>query len=102
MYRQHIDIRDVARRILKALNKDESLIKYVEDRPGHDRRYAIDSSKLETQLHWRTQIPFDTGLQETIQWYRSNPVWIEHVRSGAYLTYYERMYGRRQETLSKR
>jgi dTDP-glucose 4,6-dehydratase len=93
---------DVAHRILRALNKDESLITYVEDRPGHDKRYAIDSSKIEKQLNWRAQIKFDAGLQETIAWYRGNAAWIEHVRSGAYLTYYDRMYGRRSQTLSER
>ena len=100
--RQELPNLDVARRILRALNKDESLITYVEDRPGHDRRYAIDSSKIETQLHWHARISFDVGLQETIQWYRGNAAWIDHVRSGAYLTYYDRMYGRRRQTLSER
>jgi dTDP-glucose 4,6-dehydratase len=93
---------DVARMILKALGKDESLLTYVEDRPGHDRRYAIDSSKLETQLHWRPLIPFDAGLRETIEWYRTNPAWIDNVRSGAYRTYYDRMYRQRRKTLSER
>jgi dTDP-glucose 4,6-dehydratase len=93
---------DVARMILKALGKDESLLTYVEDRPGHDRRYAIDSSKLETQLHWRPLIPFDAGLRETIEWYRANPAWVDNVRSGAYRTYYDRMYRQRRKTLSER
>jgi dTDP-glucose 4,6-dehydratase len=93
---------DVARMILKALDKDESLLTYVEDRPGHDRRYAIDSSKLEAQLHWRPLIPFDAGLRETIEWYRTNPAWIDNVRSGAYRTYYDRMYRQRRKTLSER
>jgi dTDP-glucose 4,6-dehydratase len=93
---------DVARMILKALGKDESLLTYVEDRPGHDRRYAIDSSKLETQLHWRPLIPFDAGLRETIEWYRTNPAWVDNVRSGAYRTYYDRMYRQRRKTLSER
>jgi dTDP-glucose 4,6-dehydratase len=93
---------DVARMILKALGKDESLLTYVEDRPGHDRRYAIDSSKLETQLHWRPLIPFDAGLRETIEWYRANPGWVDNVRSGAYRTYYDRMYRQRRKTLSER
>jgi dTDP-glucose 4,6-dehydratase len=93
---------DVARRILKALGKEESLLTYVQDRPGHDRRYAIDSSKIGAQLNWRAQTKFDAGLQETIAWYRNNSAWIEHVRSGAYLTYYDRMYGNRSRTLSER
>ncbi len=71
-------------------------------RPGHDRRYAIDSSKLEADLGWRAGTLFDTGSRETIEWYRGNSGWIEHVLSGAYLTYYDRMYRQRQQTLSQR
>ncbi len=100
--RQELPNLDVVRRILKALGKDESLITYVEDRPGHDRRYAIDSTKMETQLHWRPKVTFDIGLQETIEWYRNNSAWIENVRSGAYRSYYDRMYGQRRQTLSER
>jgi dTDP-glucose 4,6-dehydratase len=91
----------VARMILKLMGKEESLITYVQDRPGHDRRYAIDSSKLEADLGWRARTLFDDGLQETIEWYRANSGWIERVRSGAYLTYYDRMYRQRQQTLSE-
>jgi len=100
--RQELQNLDVARRILKALDRDESLLTFVEDRPGHDRRYAINSSKMKTQLNWRARVPFDAGLQDTIEWYRSNSAWIENVSSGAYLTYYDRMYGRRSQTLSER
>ena len=100
--RQELPNLDVARRILKALNKDESLITHVEDRPGHDRRYAIDPAKLETELQWRPRITFDAGLGETIEWYRRNTTWVEHVRSGAYAIYYDRMYRQRSQTLSKR
>jgi dTDP-glucose 4,6-dehydratase len=92
----------VVRTILKLLGKDESLIRYVEDRPGHDRRYAIDSSKIEAELGWKASTLFDAGLKETIDWYRGNAKWIEHVRSGAYRTYYDRMYRRREQTLSQR
>jgi dTDP-glucose 4,6-dehydratase len=93
---------DIARLILRALNKDETLITHVEDRPGHDRRYAIDSSKLATQLRWRPQIPFDVGLRETVEWYQHHSAWVEHVRSGAYRSYYDRMYRQRRQTLSER
>jgi len=86
---------EVARRILAALGKPESLLKYVEDRPGHDRRYAIDSTKLETELGWKPRIAFGDGLPETIAWYRRNASWVEHVRSGAYQKYYDAMYGKR-------
>jgi dTDP-glucose 4,6-dehydratase len=92
----------VAHRILELLDKDESLITYVEDRPGHDRRYAIDSSKLESELGWRAGTLFKDGLQETIEWYLVNSEWVDHVRTGAYLTYYDRMYQRRGQTLSQR
>ena len=63
---------EVVKTILKALNKPESLIKFVTDRPGHDRRYAIDPTKLETELGWKPKYNFDTGIQQTIQWYLDN------------------------------
>jgi dTDP-glucose 4,6-dehydratase len=100
--RQEMPNLAVVRRILQILEKDESLITFVEDRPGHDRRYAIDPSKLENELHWRPAIPFDTGLRETIDWYRRNSAWMEHVKSKEYLTYYDRMYGQRPRTLKER
>jgi dTDP-glucose 4,6-dehydratase len=100
--RQELPNLEVARRILRALHKDESLITYVQDRPGHDRRYAIDSSKIETELSWKARTTFDVGLQETIEWYRGNTAWIDHVRSGDYLTYYDRMYAHRGRTLAER
>jgi dTDP-glucose 4,6-dehydratase len=100
--RQELPNLQVVRLVLKALNKDESLIRYVEDRPGHDRRYAIDSSKVESELNWRPQISFEVGLQDTLDWYRRNSAWVEHVRSGAYRTYYDQMYGKRSQTLSER
>jgi dTDP-glucose 4,6-dehydratase len=91
----------IAQLILKTLGKSEALITYVKDRPGHDRRYAIDSSKIERILAWRAQIPFNDGMLNTIEWYRRNTSWVEHVRSGEYLTYCERMYQQRQRTLSE-
>jgi dTDP-glucose 4,6-dehydratase len=92
----------VVRTILKLLGKDESPIRYVADRPGHDRRYAIDSSKIETELGWKASTLFGPGLMETIDWYQGNSGWVEHVRSGAYRTYYDRMYLQREQTLSQR
>lgn len=100
--KQEIPNIQVARRILESLGKDENLITYVEDRPGHDRRYAIDSTKMESQLGWHAEILFEAGLRETVEWYRSNSSWMEHVRNGEYLTYYDRMYGQRQRTLAER
>jgi len=98
--RQELPNLEIARLILKLLGKDEKLFTFVEDRPGHDRRYAMDPSKLEKELGWHPQIKFDAGLKETIEWYCRNIAWVEHVRSGEYLTYYDRMYRRRKETLS--
>jgi dTDP-glucose 4,6-dehydratase len=100
--RQEMANLDVVRLVLSILGKDERLITYVQDRPGHDRRYAIDSTRMETQLQWRPGILFKDGLRETIDWYRANSDWVAHVRSGEYMTYYNRMYQQRQKTLTDR
>ncbi|MBD3674476.1 MAG: dTDP-glucose 4,6-dehydratase [Planctomycetaceae bacterium] len=86
---------DLTKRLLKALDKPESLIEYVTDRPGHDLRYAIDCTKAERELDWRPEIDFETGLAETIAWYRENAGWVERVRSGEYREYYQKQYGDR-------
>ena len=86
---------EVVKTILKALNKPESLIQYVTDRPGHDRRYAIDPTKIETELGWKPQYTFDTGIAMTIQWYLDNQDWWKHILSGEYSSYFEKMYGER-------
>ena len=86
---------EVVQTILKALNKPESLIQYVSDRPGHDRRYAIDPTKLETELGWKPKYNFDTGIQQTIQWYLDNKEWWQHILSGEYSSYFDNMYGER-------
>jgi len=99
--RQEMPNIEIARRILRAFELPDSKMQYVKDRPGHDRRYAIDPSKIERELGWQPKVSFDEGLSETIDWYRSNTAWVEHVRSGAYLTYYDRMYSQRQQTLSE-
>jgi len=99
--RQEMQNLEVARLILKYVSKPESLLQFVNDRPGHDRRYAIDPSKIKRELGWKPKISFNMGLQDTIDWYRRNADWIEHVRSGAYLTYYDQMYSNRQQTLSE-
>jgi dTDP-glucose 4,6-dehydratase len=83
---------DIVKRILQALGKPESLIKYVKDRPGHDRRYAIDSSKLRTELGWKPRHEFEQGLRETVDWYVANREWSRRVMSGEYLKYYESQY----------
>jgi dTDP-glucose 4,6-dehydratase len=92
---------EITRFILQAVGKDESLITFVADRPGHDRRYAIDSTKIETEIGWKPEIPFETGMRQTVDWYLQNPVWVEHVKSGAYRNYYERMYQDRKRMLAE-
>ena len=86
---------EIVKLILKLLGKPESLIRYVKDRPGHDRRYAIDSSKLQKALGWAPAIPFDQGLRQTLDWYRGHEAWWSRIKSGAYREYYERMYAGR-------
>jgi dTDP-glucose 4,6-dehydratase len=85
---------DVVRRILELTGRDESLIEYVDDRPGHDRRYSLESSKLRRELGWRPAVDFNAGVQRTVEWYRDNESWWAPIRSGEYRDYYERQYGR--------
>ena len=84
---------EVARSVLDQLGKPQSLIKFVKDRPGHDRRYAIDPSLVESELGWRSIETWETGLRKTIEWYQSNPAWVERARSGAYSEFYAQQYG---------
>ena len=86
---------DVVRMLLALTGKPDSLIQYVVDRPGHDRRYALSSEKLMRETGWRPVVDFEEGLARTIQWYRDNAAWVERVRTGEYLKYYERNYGGR-------
>jgi len=86
---------DVVRAILMLTGRDESLLRYVPDRPGHDRRYAMDARKIREQLGWKPRRGFDEGLAETVAWYRDNRAWADGVRSGAYRDYYQRQYGAR-------
>jgi dTDP-glucose 4,6-dehydratase len=81
--------------LLDVLGKPRSLIKYVKDRPGHDRRYAIDCAKAERELGWKPQVAFEEGLRDTVRWYQENAAWVASVRSGEYLKYYEKQYGSR-------
>ena len=82
----------IVRLILEALGKPESLITYVQDRPGHDRRYAIDNTKITRELGWAPAYTFEEGIKETIRWYLDHPGWVERVTSGAYQRYYQEMY----------
>lgn len=83
---------EIVKLIIKALGKSEKLIKYIKDRPGHDRRYAIDSTKITTQLGWSPAYNFEQGIIETIEWYLNNRDWIENIVSGDYMKYYQAMY----------
>jgi dTDP-glucose 4,6-dehydratase len=84
---------DVLRLLLRIAGRPESLLKHVTDRLGHDRRYAVDCSKIGRELGWAPEIPFEDGLRSTVEWYRENRAWVEHARSGEYRNYYARMYG---------
>ncbi len=86
---------NVVKAILDALGKPHDLINYVTDRLGHDRRYAIDATKVESQLGWKPRMTWEDGLATTIRWYQENQAWVEHVRSGEYKEYYKAMYGAR-------
>ena len=81
--------------ILERLGKDKSLIKYVKDRPGHDRRYAIDSGRIMTELGWYQSVSFEDGMAKTIDWYLANEKWLTEVVSGQYQKYYDQMYSDR-------
>jgi dTDP-glucose 4,6-dehydratase len=83
---------DVVREILRQLGRPDSLIKFVKDRPGHDRRYAIDSSKAKRELDWAPRWEFEEGMRQTIQWYLEHEPWWRRVMSGEYLKYYEQNY----------
>lgn len=86
---------DVVKTILRLLEKSESLITFVDDRPGHDRRYAMDIKKIKRQLKWSPAVTFEKGLELTIDWYRRNEKWWRRVKSGRYRQYYQKMYGQR-------
>jgi len=89
----------VVEQILAITGKPSSLIEYVTDRPGHDRRYALSSEKLSRETGWKPLMDFEQGLRATVDWYRSNPDWIAHVRSGEYQTYHDKNYANRNREL---
>lgn len=84
---------ELTKTLLTLLGKPESLIRYVKDRPGHDRRYAIDCTKAQRELGWQPQVRFADGLRETIDWYKSNTAWVAAIKNKDYLKYYEKQYG---------
>lgn len=92
----------VARKILELIGQPESLLCFVTDRPGHDRRYALDCTKLQIELAWEPRRDFDGGLAETIRWYRENVGWLEAARDGEYRNYFDRLYRYRADTLVAR
>lgn len=83
---------DIVKLILKKVGKPESLISFVKDRPGHDRRYAIDATRIENELDWSPSYTFEVGIEETVQWYLNNQVWWKRVMTGEYLEYYQKQY----------
>ena len=91
---------DMVHRLLQLTGKPQSLLSYVADRPGHDRRYALDSTKIETELGWKREIPLEDGVRRTIEWYKENTKWVSDVRAGDYLSYYEKYYEDRDNSLS--
>ena len=92
---------DMARQILRLMGKPESLLTYVTDRPGHDRRYALRCDKMERELGWKPTISLEEGLRRTIDWYKTHGDWIAGVRAGDYRTYYEKYYENRDASLHK-
>jgi len=86
---------EVVKTIIEAAGADESLIRFVPDRPGHDRRYAIDSSKIRDELGWQPEVDFAAGIEQTLQWYKEHTGWWQRIKSGEYRQYYENMYGKK-------
>jgi len=97
-----LDVEDnltMARRVLRILNKPESLIRHVTDRPGHDRRYAVNCARIRSELGWHPLIPLDEGLEQTADWYAQNSGWVDVVRDGRYQSYYSKYYENRDVSL---
>src|SRR6266478_5879584 len=90
---------EMAQRLLRLTGKPESLLQYVADRPGHDRRYALNSKKIESELGWKPEISLEDGVRQTIEWYKDNSKWVSDVRAGEYLSYYEKYYDNRENSL---
>lgn len=90
----------VARQLLEATGKDQSLISFVQDRPGHDRRYALSCKKIGAELSWKPEIPLQEGLRRTMEWYKQNQDWLNGVRGGEYRAYYEKYYENRKSSLA--
>jgi dTDP-glucose 4,6-dehydratase len=89
----------IAHKLLQLTGKPETLLSYVKDRPGHDRRYALHCDKMEKEFGWKPEVPLDNGLRQTVDWYKANGKWMAGVRDGAYLSYYEKYYENRDTSL---
>jgi dTDP-glucose 4,6-dehydratase len=90
------NVLEITSGILKHLGKPENLVQHVEDRPGHDRRYAVNVDKIQSRIGWKPTWKFDNGLEQTVSWYRERTDWWEPIKSGEFREYYERMYGKRK------
>lgn len=91
----------IVRSLLKLLSAPDGLIEFVQDRPGHDRRYALDDAKIRCELGWEPKVDLEAGLQHTVDWYRANADWVREATSGAYQDYYEKFYVKRRATLAQ-
>jgi dTDP-glucose 4,6-dehydratase len=96
-----LDNLSMVRSVLRILGKPESLLSYVKDRPGHDRRYALRCEKMEKELGWTPRIPLEDGLRKTIEWYNSHGEWLDGIRRGEYRTYYQKYYEDRDASLNE-
>jgi dTDP-glucose 4,6-dehydratase len=92
---------ELVRRVLRLMDKPESLIQHVKDRPGHDRRYALNSAKIANELNWRPRISLDEGLSQTVAWYQARADWVAQIRDGEYRNYYEQFYENRDASLNR-
>ena len=100
-YGQGVTNLSVVRRLLQILHKSEDQVTFVEDRPGHDRRYALDSSKIRKELDWEPAVTFEEGVLRTVEWYRSHPDWVRRTKSGEYRDYYQKFYEHRRDSLAQ-
>jgi dTDP-glucose 4,6-dehydratase len=89
----------IAHKLLQLTGKPDTLLSYVKDRPGHDRRYALHCDKMEKEFGWKPEVPLDNGLRQTVEWYKANGKWMAGVRDGAYLSYYQKYYENRDSSL---
>jgi len=90
---------EIVRRLLRIMGRPEDLVEFVEDRPGHDRRYALDTNKIHGELGWEPAMGLEEGLVRTVEWYRTHPGWVEKTKSGEYRAYYEKFYEKRRASL---